>query len=166
MTPNTVWYHKIKHSPEFKLSRKLYAAKRYKENSIRLKAQSTAWAEANPIRVREIATKSRLKSLLLHIYRNIRKRAKKAGLEFNIELTDLALPEICPIFKVPFNLQASKGNTDFSPSVDRIDSSKGYIKGNIQIISKLANCMKWTATEEQLRTFCKGMVEYLDGSVN
>jgi hypothetical protein len=50
------------------------------------------------------------------------------------------------------------GYSDYSPSIDRIDCKRGYVKDNIQIISSIANRMKWTATQEQLLTFAKGVL--------
>lgn len=39
------------------------------------------------------------------------------------------------------------------PSIDRIDSTKGYTKDNIQVISSKANTMKSNASVEELRMF-------------
>lgn len=38
-----------------------------------------------------------------------------------------------------------------SPSLDRLDSSKGYVKGNVRVISKRANQLKNNATVEEMR---------------
>lgn len=44
--------------------------------------------------------------------------------------------------------------------IDKIDNSKGYVKGNIQIISMKANAMKNSASLEELHTFCKNILRY------
>lgn len=56
------------------------------------------------------------------------------------ELSDIQIPELCPVFKTPM----------VSPSLDRIDSSKGYVKGNVRVISKRANQLKSNATVEEM----------------
>lgn len=49
--------------------------------------------------------------------------------------------------------QTGRGGAPDSYSLDRIDNTKGYVKGNIQILSHLANSMKHTATAKQLLLF-------------
>lgn len=84
-----------------------------------------------------------------------RQRAKKRGIEFNITKEDIILPDVCPILgiKLEMNLDSGAGGKENSYSLDRIDQSKGYIKGNIQVISHKANSMKFTASKEELLKF-------------
>jgi len=71
-----------------------------------------------------------------------KKRAEKSGIEFNILKEDIVIPNVCPVFSFEFVVGSGKGPTDKSPSLDRIDNTKGYVKGNIQVISFKANRMK------------------------
>ncbi len=63
-------------------------------------------------------------------------------------------PKFCPVFGFEL-VHGGLGFRDNSPSIDRIDPKLGYIRGNIQIISNLANAMKRNATPEQLIQFCE-----------
>jgi len=42
-----------------------------------------------------------------------------------------------------------------SCTIDRIDSTKGYVKGNIQLITWRANCLKQHLDNEEFIDFCK-----------
>lgn len=92
--------------------------------------------------------------------RNARVRALKNNLEFTLNPDSLTIPEKCPILQIPL-FTGTKGNYTNSPSLDRIDNTKGYVDGNVAIISSLANSMKNCATIEQLHTFAKNIGDYI-----
>jgi hypothetical protein len=93
------------------------------------------------------------------LFNSAKRRAKDKNFEFNIEETDINIPTVCPILDVPiikvYTEGKKSGPTPNSASVDRIDNSKGYVKGNVQVISHLANTMKASATKEQLINFAR-----------
>jgi hypothetical protein len=81
-------------------------------------------------------------------------RNKKAhcwGVEFSVDFGDLIFPTHCPVLGIELDYFAN-GREENSPSFDRIDPKKGYIKGNVAIISWRANRIKndGTAEEHQL----------------
>jgi len=88
------------------------------------------------------------------LWRNAKARAKARNLEFAIDYDDIQIPEICPYLKIPF----SKG-TEYAPSLDRIDNTKGYIKGNVEVISRKANAMKNSASTAELLEFAYTILE-------
>jgi hypothetical protein len=103
-----------------------------------VKASNKAYREANPD---------------WRAWDAIKTRAKKKGLGFDIEVADVVPPEFCPILGLRLERGKGCGGKQNSPSVDRIDPTKGYVKDNIQVISNLANLMKSDATPEQLLMF-------------
>ena len=99
------------------------------------------------------------KHIIHYLWFRAKQRAEKYNLDFNIEESDIHIPDVCPLLEKPIVL-GSKDNYEYTPSLDRIDNSKGYVKGNIQVISKKANSMKNSASFEELKTFCKNILRY------
>lgn len=79
----------------------------------------------------------------------IKNRAARKGLEFNLEPKDLPPPVKCPVLGIPLVYGAASGSPNL-PSVDRIDANKGYVKGNVRVISYRANTIKQDATYDEL----------------
>ena len=89
------------------------------------------------------------------IIRRLRQSAKKRGIEFDLDerdLDDIGFPISCPILGIPLKWNRGEPKDD-SYSFDRIDSSKGYCRDNIQIMSVKANRAKNDLTLEELKKF-------------
>lgn len=56
-------------------------------------------------------------------------------------------------------MQGTQTDKDNSPSLDRIDPTKGYVPGNVQVVSFLANRAKSNLSDAQLRTFCTAILQ-------
>ena len=91
-----------------------------------------------------------------YMHTKAKKRARDNGIDFNIDVSDVVMPKYCPVFK-KYELKkqpdTKSGPKPWSPSLDRIDNTKGYIKGNVQVISNKANTMKGNATPKELLQF-------------
>jgi hypothetical protein len=87
------------------------------------------------------------------VFRLKKNGAKSRGVPFALEFSKMSWPTDCPVLglKFAYGYGSGKGRTlDNSPSFDRIDPTKGYIPGNVIIVSHLANRIKNNATVEQL----------------
>lgn len=94
-----------------------------------------------------------------YLFSRVKGRAKYKGMEFNISKEDIVIPEKCPVLGIPlyFSKGHNRGNT---PSVDRIDNAKGYVKGNVAVISMKANALKKNATIEELKSILAYMEQH------
>ena len=78
-------------------------------------------------------------------------RHNRKGFDFNLELEDIPqVPETCPVLGLPLTIEDGSGLHPNSVSLNRIDPSKGYIKGNIEIVSMRANHLLSNASVEEL----------------
>lgn len=93
------------------------------------------------------------------LYSSARQRAKKRNIPFNITREDIIIPEFCPILGMKLESKQGAGGGPASPSVDRIIPELGYVKGNIRVVSLLANNMKSYANDEQLLKFADWVKE-------
>lgn len=91
------------------------------------------------------------------IYHSAKKQGLPLGFSNAAELASYVVeiaPTKCPVFDVEF-VERGSGFSNWSPSIDKIDPKLGYVRGNIQVISMLANCMKRNASREQLEQFAR-----------
>lgn len=123
-----------------------------------IKAFSKKWYKDTIEERKEYTRKNKEKKKEYNIQRRdnnslsgIKRRAKLKGIPFDLTLEDVSNYSVCPVFGK--ELIRSDSNTPFSPSVDRVDPTKGYTKDNIQILSNKANKMKQDATPEELLMF-------------
>lgn len=76
---------------------------------------------------------------------------KRAGIEFTINFGEIEWPEYCPVLGIKLDYFVSGFPTDYSPSFDRLDCSKGYVPGNVVIMSNRANRIKNDASVNEIR---------------
>lgn len=84
------------------------------------------------------------KNYLKRMWYGAKARAKRENLPFEIEVSDLIIPEFCPILGIKLEIRGE--NRESSPSIDRIINKGGYTKDNIKIISSRANRLKSDAS--------------------
>lgn len=118
------------------------------------KEKAKSWYHNNPRACRKNAgikqVEKRKDNVQYRLLSYARKRARETGHEFSLEEKDILIPLDCPILGTEFEY-----GSYYTHSIDRLDNSKGYIKGNIQVVSHKANAMKNSATPEELVNFAK-----------
>ena len=87
------------------------------------------------------------------MWASAKSRAKRDNLPFTLKVTDIVIPECCPVFpEIVFEKgRRRRGFHGDSPSLDKLIPEKGYTKENVCVISCRANFIKRDATVTELR---------------
>jgi hypothetical protein len=135
--------------------------------------RATKWNKENAERRKEIARESarrnynespdkyRARSRLAYkilkdtephkaLFLDARRRARRAGIPFNLDEDDLLIPESCPVLGIPL-FRGNGTPSDNSATVDRVIPERGYVKGNVRVISFRANRIKSNASMAEIR---------------
>lgn len=130
------------------------ASRRYREkNREKTKKAKKEWYERNKEHALRKDKERRSKSLeakVKYLLSSARRRAKKRGIEFDVDFLDLQVPTHCPLLGIELSYFNEGIHSPNSASLDRIDSSLGYTKNNVWIISNRANKIKNDATVPEL----------------
>lgn len=121
-------------------------------NAERIDERRAKYREENREMIRERARqyyKEKPECFVLH---NIKTRAKRQGVPFDLSAEDIETPEFCPVLGIRLERSTNPngGVTDCSPTVDRLIPELGYVKGNVIVVSHKANRIKNDATVEEL----------------
>lgn len=92
-------------------------------------------------------------------FSGLKAEAKKRNIPFSITTEDIKIPSKCPVLGIPIVFGADRQGVLFKsagdrrdqcPSLDRIDNTKGYVPGNVVVVSYRANRLKSDASLEEL----------------
>ncbi len=137
-----------------------YFRERYKKND-QVRAVQYRWRDENRERVNEQTRQRRRKNPEKRLYELAKRRANRTGLPFSIQLSDVVVPATCPVLGIALGWKEFDGKRGFphpgSPTLDRLDSSKGYVPENVEVISWRANSLKKDGTLEELEKLVKWM---------
>jgi len=135
-----------------KEKKRLYDIEYRKKNKEKLSEQSKDWYQSS----RKIRFTNDPQHYLWYVAST---RSRQNGIEFTIVKEDIIIPDICPILGC--KLTKGNGYLPNAMSLDRIDNARGYVPGNVRVISRKANLMKSDLTMDILEK----LIKYIKGEV-
>ena len=159
MPINEVSRRYVIEEPEF------YFPERYRKSAANVK-QGSSHEEIDIEWKKNEGTYSQRRNPCVIKFARLKWRVEAAGDNFNMQIEDIEWNENCPILGIPLNFDVSRGGIfDDTPTFDKIYPERGYVKGNVRVISDLANRMKSSASPEMLEKFARSMLLEYKGEV-
>lgn len=151
------WYHNPEH-PERLVAKARYAKDGYRKNHPERVRKARESYNVRTMVERKVAaairradpernTEWRRRRLANHAKR----RAVARDLPYSITWRDVVIPKVCPVLGIELATVGEGVVKPNTPSLDRIVPERGYVKGNIVVVSHRANSIKNNATLAELR---------------
>ncbi len=100
-----------------------------------------------------------IKGIKSRMLKDAKRRAKQKGIKFDLTPQDLSIPQFCPLLGIA--IKRGNGKTArSSPTIDRKDNSKGYIRGNVAVVSHAANTLKSDFSVEEMKSLAVRILIY------
>ena len=84
-------------------------------------------------RMYEEKRRSRLNNIQYYIWTKAKQRAEKYGLDFNIDVSDIQIPDICPILEVPLTIP--NDSDDFKIDPEKLLAPSSNFENSIHLIT-------------------------------
>jgi hypothetical protein len=120
------------------------------------------------VRCRRCACRDNKERITSKIWAQIRWGAKSRNLPFDLDkdyLWQLYVKQdrLCALSGIPIgfaNTSVEHTHGQTTASLDRIDSSKGYVRGNVQWVHKTINKIKWELDQQHFIHLCSLVAEW------
>lgn len=127
-------------------------------------ARSQRYRDKNPdahrARAKSYRNNNWLRSRLVGLIVQLRIRAKKKGVDFNLDRPYLEeMGDCCALTGIKFSATDAPGKPHmYSPSVDRLRAGEGYVKGNVRIVLFAINSFRGTGTDTEMLNIAEALL--------
>lgn len=139
--------------------------KYYEDNIEKMRECSRKYHKANTEKVRERKRKYHKANQFKMSILKLKNRSRKKAIPFDLDIEHLEqlweiCEGICPMTGVPMLKMSEKGRDQFVMSVDRIIPEKGYIKGNVRLVSLWYNVARSNNDDEFTLEMFQRTIDY------
>lgn len=120
---------------------------------------------------RNLPDEQKLDKCLRWRWLSARDRSKSHNIDFSLSLDDIKnlwfeQNGTCALSGIKMTYELQNGRTPTNVSIDKIDRTKGYVTGNVQLVCMACNQMKSDLSEDEMYQFCKKIVEHYENKNN
>lgn len=139
-----------------------YHRERYRSNSVGIRAAQEKYRERNADRINKRAAELKREKPEKYLCQLAKGRAKRLGVPFSLTPADIHIPDLCPVLGVRLSFAKHipgkrGGPSSETPTIDRMNPRKGYVPGNVEVISWRANSLKKDGTLEEFELLVRWM---------